>query len=569
MKKIILFAATLLATGAMMAQTIVSTTPSQKNVILEEYTGVNCGYCPDGHRIANELAAANPGRFFAINIHQGGYAPRYTTQWGNALANQAGISSYPNGTLNRHAFSGTSIKLDRNQWASKTAILLGEDSPVNIAAEATIDMATRVMTINVEAYYTANSEAETNFLNIAILQDSIIGPQGGASSYNPSQVINGNEYIHMHMLRDLVTGQWGEQIDTTTAGYFYHKTFTYNVPETISNEEMVLEHLNVIAFIAEGHKEILTGCKANITRLNGLPRVAGFITKVSNDCEIAFNAGVMVRNLGEDVINSLELTYVFNGNTEVYDEWEGEILPGETDTIALPLLSGDLENSTTYPLEVYISGINGDPFESATRTTEVSKTVYSAAGPFELTIATDKYASETTFDFSSTNGTVIVSGGPWANANNVIKRMYNIDPAEAGCYILNVYDAAGDGINSGYGAGYIFFKNNDGQVFRNNGKFADKITFYINVTNNGTGNVGIDGVANANLNIYPNPTTNLLNIECNQTIDQVLVYDVTGRQVMVLNGNVNQIATESLSNGIYTVRVITENGITTQKFVKE
>ena len=34
------------------SQTFVSTTPENKNVILEEFTGITCVYCPDGHRIA-------------------------------------------------------------------------------------------------------------------------------------------------------------------------------------------------------------------------------------------------------------------------------------------------------------------------------------------------------------------------------------------------------------------------------------------------------------------------------------------------------------------------------------
>ena len=37
------------------AQTIVSTTPENKNAILEEFTGIYCVYCPDGHLIANNL----------------------------------------------------------------------------------------------------------------------------------------------------------------------------------------------------------------------------------------------------------------------------------------------------------------------------------------------------------------------------------------------------------------------------------------------------------------------------------------------------------------------------------
>lgn len=40
------------------AQTIVSTSPQNKKVILEEFTGVNCVYCPQGHAIANNISFA-------------------------------------------------------------------------------------------------------------------------------------------------------------------------------------------------------------------------------------------------------------------------------------------------------------------------------------------------------------------------------------------------------------------------------------------------------------------------------------------------------------------------------
>ena len=44
------------------AQTIVGTAATNKNVVLEELTGKTCGYCPDGHRIANLIYNNNPGR---------------------------------------------------------------------------------------------------------------------------------------------------------------------------------------------------------------------------------------------------------------------------------------------------------------------------------------------------------------------------------------------------------------------------------------------------------------------------------------------------------------------------
>ena len=99
-KTLLILVAAMLTTmfaSAQVTDTIVSMTPSNRNVVLEEYTGVNCQYCPDGHRRANELKAAYPDRVSVINIHQGSFANNtYTTQFGNALANQTGLEGYPN-----------------------------------------------------------------------------------------------------------------------------------------------------------------------------------------------------------------------------------------------------------------------------------------------------------------------------------------------------------------------------------------------------------------------------------------------------------------------------------------
>jgi hypothetical protein len=62
------------ATGSMFAQLPVSTTPSNKNIVLEEFTGIHCGYCPDGHTVANTIYNNNPGRVVLINIHSGSFA---------------------------------------------------------------------------------------------------------------------------------------------------------------------------------------------------------------------------------------------------------------------------------------------------------------------------------------------------------------------------------------------------------------------------------------------------------------------------------------------------------------
>ena len=78
------------------------------------------------------------------------------------------------------------------------------------------------------------------------------------------------------------------------------------------------------------------------------------------------------------------------------------------------------------------------------------------------------------------------------------------------------------------------------------------------------------GVENHELNavIFPNPANNVLNINANSNINRVEVYNMMGQLVGAYNANdVNtQINTTSFANGVYTVKIETENGTSTQKF---
>lgn len=87
----------------------------------------------------------------------------------------------------------------------------------------------------------------------------------------------------------------------------------------------------------------------------------------------------------------------------------------------------------------------------------------------------------------------------------------------------------------------------------------------INVT--AGNNASISEVENANVVLYPNPVTNILNIEA-QGIQEVSVMDVNGRTVMTLQ-NTNRIDMTDLANGVYFVRVITAEGVSTQKIAKK
>ncbi len=268
------------------AQNIVGTDPENKNVILEEFTGIHCTYCPQGHTIAQGIQNSNPG-VVLINIHTGGYAvpsgnePDFRTPWGDAIAAQSGLTGYPAGTVNRHLFPGMSqgsgTAMSRGNWAAASNQILAEASYANVGIESFIDIETRELTVNVEIYYTADSPESSNFLNVAILQDSIYGPQTGGGA--------GNNYNHMHMLRHLVTGQWGQEITPTTEGTLYQNTLTYIIPEHYNDVPVILEHLEVVSFLSQTTQELISGSRGTVTLSGGPdPLTADFVAEDTTFC---------------------------------------------------------------------------------------------------------------------------------------------------------------------------------------------------------------------------------------------------------------------------------------------
>jgi len=267
MKKIITSFLVVAATSTVsFGQTIVTDTVQLRSIVLEEYTGLHCTFCPDGHVKANAIAAEYPGRTVLINVHTGGYAtpaagePDMQTAFGPDLANQTNLTGYPSGTVNRHVFPAlsSSTALNRGDWAGVSPEILEMISPVNTGATSTYNASTNELTIEVEAYYTSNSATSTNFLNVVLLQDSILGPQTGGTTYNPDNYVGGL-YSHNHVLRHMITGQWGDQISTTTAGSLFSNTYTYTVPADINGLPVDIANCHIAVFITETQQEVLTG----------------------------------------------------------------------------------------------------------------------------------------------------------------------------------------------------------------------------------------------------------------------------------------------------------------------
>lgn len=251
------------------------TTQMKKNAVLEDFTGVRCGYCPDGHVRAKALEDANPGKIVVICVHAGSYAApasgwaNFTTTFGDAIAGQTGLTGYPAGTVNRHVFSGLSMTanktaMGRGNWASAANQILAENASVNLGAKATFNSSTRVLTVKVDLYYTADETAANN-INVAFLQNGIPCNQSGGTP--------ANAYLQNNVMRTLITGQWGEVVpaSSTKATSKYTKTYTYTVPADYNGATIPpgggavdISKCDVAVYVTRGQQEVLNGIKVKV-----------------------------------------------------------------------------------------------------------------------------------------------------------------------------------------------------------------------------------------------------------------------------------------------------------------
>jgi hypothetical protein len=87
--------------------------------------------------------------------------------------------------------------------------------------------------------------------------------------------------------------------------------------------------------------------------------------------------------------------------------------------------------------------------------------------------------------------------------------------------------------------------------------------------------IGAEGINEevVSLGVYPNPANNNLVIATAETVVELSVFDVYGRQHNNISasqqGNETNINISNLNNGVYFVRVKTENGEMVKRFVKE
>lgn len=470
------------------AQILVSTLPQNKNAVLEEFGGINCVYCPEGHEISATIAANNTNRIVLLNYHTGPYAqpspgePDLRSPFGAEVKLQTGLTGYPAATINRRVFSGMeqgnqgTTALGRENWSEAAQQLLAQGSPVNIAASATLDVASRELTLFVEYYYTGSAEETFNWLHVAVLQNNILGPQLGGNQ--------GNYYAHQRVVRDYLTGQWGELIPSTVEGQLGSRSFAVVLPEFYQNVAVDPANIELAVFISETRQQIINGISIKPVLLSPYTLDARLLAVITDPiiCDEGVSAAIKLRNDGQQPIQNLAIIFGLDGGAVDSLSWEGNLQPFEVANLELPPLP--IETEGHQGLYVMLESPNGHADDNPVnnqRTSSFRTASISAQQLVRLDLRTDDYGYETYWEIIDDAGIIWAYGGnelvgqngggyriaapsnPGAYGNNqYISEVISL-PAD-GCYKLRLLDDFGDGLCCDYGNGFFRLRQQGGAV---------------------------------------------------------------------------------------------------------
>jgi len=429
-----------------------------------------------------KIKDSNPNDVFLINIHTGSYAnPQgpgtdFNTISGTLIAGQAGIGGYPAGTVNRHQFTMSQaggIAMSRWDWDTTSTQILAQLSPVNIGIQALIDMSTNTLTVDVEVYYTGTQNVTSNMLNIAIVQHNIEGPQSGMGQLN-------GIYNHNHMLRHMLTGNWGDQITNINPNTLYSNQYTWLMPDSIQDVPFDPINISVIAFVSEGNKEILSGTEVtpdivfehdwdvDCVSSNAKNAICGTET----DIEVTF------RNFGNQNLLTVDFNYSINGGANITYPWSGNLSPNATEIITItgtsfiPQASNIVSISSANP--------NGNIDQNLTNDyTSANFTQYNFSGQIlpdfiggnvTINVTTDKFGEETSWELISDSGTVLASVASMTLADTTTYPPVSVFLNSDECYSFIIYDFFGDGMCCMFGDGSYSITDASGDTIASGGE---------------------------------------------------------------------------------------------------
>jgi len=237
--------------------TFSANTNTDRNLLLEDYTGHKCPNCPEAATVATNIESANPGRVFVASIHAGAggnegfqklnadcgtpsntdghfchdFRTNEGTEYGIKFQSY-GFVGNPYGNISRYSFSDFMFQY-HNVWETKTnELLLANDLKVNIQAKSNFYEASSGGYLHIETQFLEDLTSSYNIVTYAI-QNELVEWQDVSGTYVEN-------YHHHNVFLGCVDGEaWGTSIASQPAsGDVFETVYSYELPTGIAKEEL-------------------------------------------------------------------------------------------------------------------------------------------------------------------------------------------------------------------------------------------------------------------------------------------------------------------------------------------
>ena len=208
-----------------------------KNVLIEDYTGTWCGYCPRVSEAIN-LTAAETDQIAVIAVHNDA---EFNCPEVAQLEAAFSISGYPTAKIDRKSDWTFPEPSNIDQVVDKT---LCDNSEAGLSVTPTLNGNT--MSIDVKVKFTEGFSYNNTKLVVMVLEDGLIADQENYTSYFGGVSVIPN-FVHNHVLRSSLTNVSGDLIPTTEiSNSVYSRSFSVDVPANIANTA----NMSIVAFIS-------------------------------------------------------------------------------------------------------------------------------------------------------------------------------------------------------------------------------------------------------------------------------------------------------------------------------
>lgn len=207
----------------------------QKNVLIEDFTGQRCSNCPLATEKIHEMQEAfGKEHIVAVAIHGGALGVSETDKPAVGLANEQGeqlysywkVETQPNGLVDRVG----GLK-DFAEWMGAAVPRLYQTPKVQLAATASVDEATRRLSLQVSATATEDLQGK---LQVWLTESNLVRIQTLPAEWGGG---NQKDYVHNHVFRTAVTDLHGDAL-ALGAGSPEQRSFTCTLAETWNPAEM-------------------------------------------------------------------------------------------------------------------------------------------------------------------------------------------------------------------------------------------------------------------------------------------------------------------------------------------